>query len=143
MKALELAKLVLDREILHTNASHKAEQYVIEAYERTPDKRIIILEKNFPWERVLSSKLEPLYVIQPDLGKTGYWKIAAVRTEPRSFDHRHPFPVTWAGKRDAELADISGVSDAVFCHNKRFRAAARSREGAILLAQKALALNHH
>jgi uncharacterized UPF0160 family protein len=36
-------------------------------------------------------------------------------------------------------ATVNGVPDAVFCHNHRFVAAAKSKEGAIRLAQIAVA----
>ena len=48
-------------------------------------------------------------------------------------------PESWAGKDGEELQKITGVPDAIFCHNKRFMASAGSREGAIALAQKAIA----
>jgi uncharacterized UPF0160 family protein len=38
-----------------------------------------------------------------------------------------------------ELAQVTGVADAVFCHNKLFMAVAKSKEGAIKLAELALA----
>jgi len=47
-------------------------------------------------------------------------------------------PSAWAGLRDAELQKVSGVEDAVFCHRALFTAVARSKEGAIKLAQIAL-----
>ena len=38
-----------------------------------------------------------------------------------------------------KLAEASGVADAVFCHNGRFICGAKSREGAVRLAEAALA----
>jgi uncharacterized UPF0160 family protein len=55
-----------------------------------------------------------------------------------TFDLRKSFPESWAGKVDGELAKASGVPDAVFCHNKRFIAVAKSRDGALALVKKAL-----
>ena len=49
------------------------------------------------------------------------------------------FPKSWSGKRGEELAEITGVKDAVFCHNDIFFAVAKSKEGAIELAKKAIA----
>ncbi|MEK7088001.1 MAG: MYG1 family protein, partial [Patescibacteria group bacterium] len=40
--------------------------------------------------------------------------------------------------RDAKLAEVTGVPDAVFAHRNRFMAVARSKEGAIALAKLAL-----
>jgi uncharacterized UPF0160 family protein len=61
-----------------------------------------------------------------------------MRKEACSFENRKSLPAAWAGKRGKNLAEISGVSDAVFCHNALFMAVANSREGARKLAEFAL-----
>ena len=68
------------------------------------------------------------------------WKVYAVKDNPSSFINRKSLPEEWAGKRDAALAAVTGVSDAVFCHNKRFMAVAKSKEGALALAHQAISL---
>ena len=45
---------------------------------------------------------------------------------------------SWAGLRDADLAAVTGVPDAGFCHNGRFIAAAKSYEGIYAMALQAL-----
>ena len=62
----------------------------------------------------------------------------ALRLGPSAFATRIKFPESWAGKRDKDLAEVSGVSDSVFCHNGRFLAVAKSKEGALALAKLAL-----
>jgi uncharacterized UPF0160 family protein len=42
---------------------------------------------------------------------------------------------------EAELGDVSGVADAVFTHLRRFVGAAKTRAGAIAMAQKAIELS--
>jgi uncharacterized UPF0160 family protein len=49
-----------------------------------------------------------------------------------------PLPEAWAGLRGADLATASGVADAVFVHTRRFVAAARSRQGAMAMARRAI-----
>ena len=68
----------------------------------------------------------------------GKWKIEAVRSDVHSFKNRKDLPALWAGKRDGELAEASGVADAIFCHTKLFVAVAGSREGALKLAKLAV-----
>jgi uncharacterized UPF0160 family protein len=51
---------------------------------------------------------------------------------------RKNFPAAWAGLRDEELAKVSGVADAQFCHRALFTIAAKSKEGAIKMTQLAL-----
>ena len=41
--------------------------------------------------------------------------------------------------RDQALADVTGVADAVFCHNGVFIAGAKSKQGALQLAAMAVA----
>jgi uncharacterized UPF0160 family protein len=55
-----------------------------------------------------------------------------------TFDARADLPESWAGLRDADLAAVTGVPDAKFCHNGRFIAAAKSYEGAYAMARQAL-----
>ncbi|TSC68324.1 MAG: metal-dependent protein hydrolase [Parcubacteria group bacterium Gr01-1014_72] len=136
-RLVDLAGEILEREIIHAASRSEGERFVREAYERAEDKRSIVLTADYPWEEFLSSRLEPLFVVSPERG-TENWQVNAVRTAPNSFESRQLFPVTWAGKRDHELALASGVPDALFCHNKRFFAVARSREGALALVVAAL-----
>ena len=51
---------------------------------------------------------------------------------------RKPFPDSWAGLKDEELARVSGVSDAKFCHKECFIAVTETQEGAESLAMRAV-----
>ena len=137
LEMVGIPKTILTREIIH--ASHFSESYdmVLAAYERSEDKRIIEIEKNYPWETILNQFKEPLYVVRPNV-QDPHWKVGAVRDDVYSYKVRKPFPLSWAGKRDQALVEASGVPDAHFCHNGRFLVIARSREGALRLAQIAV-----
>lgn len=134
-EAVNLATQVLSREIKSTESSMRGEKMVREAYEAADDKRMVVLENNYPWEDLINRFPEPLYIVEPS---TDGWKVYAVKDNPASFVNRKDLPQTWAGKRNAEFTAVSGVPDAIFCHNKRFMAVAKSKEGAITLAQKAI-----
>lgn len=134
-EAVNCALQILEREIKTTESFVKGDMLVRKAYEAAKDKRIVVLEKNYLWEKVLNQFSEPLFVVEPT---TEGWKVYAVKDNPALFVNRKDLPLAWAGKRDAELAGVSGVPDAVFCHNKRFMAVTKSKEGAIALAQEAL-----
>lgn len=136
-KALPYAITMLRREINKENSSVEGKKHVEESYEKAADKRIVELNGNYPWRSALSAHPEPLYVVkeEPD---NGYWTARAVPVEKEGFAVRKPFPAAWAGLRDADLAKVSGVPDAIFCHNKLFLAVAKSREGALALAKLAL-----
>lgn len=114
-------------------------RFVDAIYEKTEDKRIIVLDKPYPWHDVLAAHPEPLYVVKPKSVGT-HWEVECVRDNPYGFENRKPLPEAWAGhlEGDGVLAEITGVSDVVFCHNRRYVAVTRSKEGALRLAQLAV-----
>ncbi|OGI67257.1 hypothetical protein A3A05_02655 [Candidatus Nomurabacteria bacterium RIFCSPLOWO2_01_FULL_41_12] len=137
LKSVEIAKGILSREIIQTQDSLLAEELVISVYQNTLDKRIIVLDKNYPCQYTLNNFPEPLFVIYPR--KTNnYWGAKAVRQDPKTFNNRKDFPQSWGGVREEELQKLSGVEDAVFCHKGLFMAVAKSKEGAVKLAQIAV-----
>jgi uncharacterized UPF0160 family protein len=77
-----------------------------------------------------------LYTVYPDA--KGVWIVKQVPLKPHSFTGRKPLPEAWAGLRDADLAAVTGVPDATFCHNGRFIAGAKTKEGAVKLARLAV-----
>ncbi|MBI2096365.1 MAG: MYG1 family protein [Candidatus Taylorbacteria bacterium] len=140
LEVLILAQRIIEREI--TRAMHRleAEGQVVGAYGESIDKRLIVLDEEYPFQEVLTRYPEPIFVVHPDkINDT--WNVRAVRERPREYGNRKDFPKEWAGMREMELARVSGVNDAIFCHNKLFLAAAKSKEGAIKLAKLALAAN--
>jgi uncharacterized UPF0160 family protein len=135
MELVDFAKKFLIRKIKKTQDVLEAENIVEKFYTEASDKRLIVLDDSYPWEDVLMKYPEPLFVVGP---KTGKWRVFTIRKERKSFENRKSLPEAWAGLVDEEMAKVSGVPDATFCHNGRFLAVANSKEGAIALAQKAL-----
>jgi len=137
LKSVEIAKKVLSREIIQARDSVIAEEEVLLIYKNTEDKRIIVLNKNYPYEDILNKFLEPTFVVYPRSSDT-FWGVKSVKDDPKIFKNRKDFPENWTGLSEEELQKITGVSDAIFCHKGLFMAVAKSKEGAIALAQKAL-----
>jgi len=137
LEVVDIARLVLHREIRMASDAIEGRRKVEEAYAATSDKRIIVLLDRYPWEEVLGNYPEPLYVVSPRRGNSG-WSVNAVRDDFRSFTNRKDLPASWAAKSDEELVAITGVPDAIFCHAKQWMVSARSKEGAIALARLAL-----
>lgn len=137
-EAVAVAEKILTREIVRTRTEEEGKKHAEEAYVHAEDKRIIILDDHYLWYEALGTKPEPLFVVKPDRGNMGKWKIEAVRSDVHSFKNRKDLPKAWAGKSGKELADISGVADALFCHNKLFVAVAGSKDGALELARRAV-----
>jgi len=100
--------------------------------------KIIVLDKNYPWEYIINNFPEPLFVIHFQEVNNS-WQVEAVKENPKTFVNRKNFPKSWAGLRDQDLQNVSGVSDAIFCHRGLFLAVAETKEGAIELAKIALA----
>lgn len=134
-KLIPFVREILNREIIKMRDSIEAEEIVHNAYKNAKDKRVIIFEDNYPWFETINEYNEPLYVISR---KGNMWRAEAVRKEKFNFESRKPFPEAWAGKRDKEMAETTGVPDAIFCHNGRFLVVAKSKEAVLSLVQIAL-----
>lgn len=135
-EAVALAAGVLDRQIALAAARESARALVVEAIGRAEDPRVIELDRRMPWfEPVVREAPEALYVVFP---KRDGWGLQAVPRELGSFANRRDLPEAWAGLTGGDLAAVTGVADAVFCHPKRFVAAAESRDGVLGLVALAL-----
>ncbi|PIQ68086.1 MAG: metal-dependent hydrolase [Candidatus Taylorbacteria bacterium CG11_big_fil_rev_8_21_14_0_20_46_11] len=133
--AVAFASHIIEREIIRAEAFVAGERAVRSAYEKASDKSLVILDEDYSWKSILAKLPEPLYVIHP---QNGTWRLCSVRDNPHQFENRKDLPEAWAGLRDEALASVTGVFDAVFCHRNRFMAVARTREGVLALAKKAL-----
>ena len=101
--------------------------------------RVLFLKNAaLPWTAVVRKEMpKVLFVISYSLAEQRHM-IHTVPVSAESFDARADLPAAWAGLRDADLAAVTGVPDAGFCHNGRFIAAAKSYEGILEMARQAL-----
>ena len=137
----EVEKLLL-REIEVMKSFIEGKNIILENYKNTEDKRIIIVDINFPrylYQDTLSALPEPLYIVMPS-GHSSMWKVEAVSKSPSTIESRKLFPEAWRGflENDPKLKEIIGISDVTFCHRSGFLAITLSKESAIKLAEKAL-----
>lgn len=137
MQLVDLAEKVITREIRIARDGIEANTKVEAAYAASADKRLIVLDSWYPYQETLSAHPEPLYVVAPRAADSN-WKVETVRVGAFGFENRKSLPAEWAGLRDADLAQVTGVADAIFCHNGRFLAVAKSKEGALELARRAV-----
>lgn len=135
-EAFKVAKNLLEHEIVKRKNLLRAKEIVEEVYKNSSDKRVIVFEKYYPTNGVLAKHKEPLFVVAPK--EDGTWFVTGIKDDENSFIWRKYFPKTWAGKRDNDLENASGISGAVFCHRGRFIAVNKTKEGAIEMAKKAL-----
>jgi uncharacterized UPF0160 family protein len=136
LEFVSYAKTLLNREIVKAQDLIEGEQKVSEIYTNTEDKRLIVMDSYLPWKKELSRHPEPLFLVSK--GNDGNWNLSCVRDDLSAFTNRKNLPASWAGLRDEKLAQVTGVSDAVFCHTKRFLCVAKSKEGALKLGKMAL-----
>jgi uncharacterized UPF0160 family protein len=136
-EAVEFASRVLSRFIASAKGGISAKEIVAKAIDNAEDPRVIVLEKYTPWKRTVQAlSEEALYMIYPS--QTGQWRIQAVPVELGSFENRKSLPKQWAGLSDNELKEVTGIEDAMFCHNGLFIAGAESFESTMKMATIAL-----
>ncbi len=137
-QAVAMADGVLRRRVEGLRSRFAAEALVIAAQAASRDPRILELERGMPWKNaVFAHDLPVAYAIYP--ASNGNWMVDSMPPEAGSFEQRIPLPQAWAGLPETELAAVSGVADAVFVHLRRFVGAAKTRAGAVAMAQKAIA----
>jgi len=136
-EAVEFASRVLTRFIASASGGISAKEIVAKAIENAEDPRVIVLEKYTPWKRTVHAlSTEALYMVYPSA--SGQWRIQTVPVEPGSFEDRKPLPKQWAGLSDQALKDVTGLDDAMFCHNGLFIAGSESFESTMKMAAMAL-----
>ena len=139
LEATALAETVLRHRVDAARARRAAETIVLAAHAQGDDPRILVLDRGMPWKNVVFSHALPvLFAVSP--ASNGNWMVDAMPPEPGSFAQRLPLPEAWAGLQAADLAAQTGVADAVFVHLRRFVGAARSLQGAVEMARKAVAI---
>lgn len=137
-EAVDFAARILARFIAAADGGISAKTIVAQAIEHAEDPRVIVLEKYTPWKRTVHAlSAEALYMIYPS--QTGQWRIQTVPVEPGSFEDRKPLPQAWAGLSGKALQDVTGIDDAMFCHNGLFIAGAESFDNTMKMAAIALA----
>lgn len=139
LKCIDIAKMILSREIIQAEHFILAEEKIKEDYENSKDKRIIILNKDYSYENILNKFTEPIFVVYPRTDNIS-WGVKAIREDPKNFKNKKNLPKDWGGLMNEELQNITGVEDAIFCHKALFMAVAKSKEGAIKLANLALSV---
>ena len=122
LKAVDLAKTIIEEEIYYVNgkviASHRINEIIEES---DPNSKYLILDEFLPYEEAILNNPNTgnlLFVAFPS-NRGGY----AIKTLPKSLDDktaRMPFPEEWAGLQDKELESVSKIPGLRFCHTARF-----------------------
>lgn len=138
MTLVDFFENILTLEIKRAKDRLELMDIIEESYQKSEHKQIIEIPHHVgvgPMVQGLHKYPEVLYVVARS---NDNWKVMAMRKNPCAFENRKSLPSEWAGKRGQELQNITGVSDAVFCHNALWLVVAESRLGAWQLAELAL-----
>ncbi|MBA6352411.1 MYG1 family protein [Colwellia sp. BRX9-1] len=136
-EAVEFATRILTRFIASANGGISAKEIVAKAIDNAEDPRVIVLDKYTPWKRTVHAlSAQALYMVYPS--GSGPWRIQTVPVEPGSFEDRKSLPQAWAGLSDDALKAVTGIDDAMFCHNGLFIAGAETFESTMKMAAIAL-----
>ena len=136
-EAVDFASRVLTRFIASASGGISAKTIVAKAIDEAQDPRVIVLDKYTPWKRTVHALSEQaLYMIYPS--QSGQWRIQTVPVEPGSFEDKKSLPKEWAGLSNQALQQVTGIDDAMFCHNGLFIAGAGSFASTMKMASIAL-----
>lgn len=135
--ALCFAESVLDREIKKANSILEGDDIVRESLSKVKhNEEFVILPKSGLPKALILQNEDIKFYIHP--AGDNNWVSVAVPVEEKSFVRRKYFPKSWAGLRNEELEEVSGVRDAVFCHKEIFIVAGKTKESVVALTKKAL-----
>lgn len=127
----------------HDIAQVEAKPYLQKNCETVNDDGILeIPAQTMPWVEYITNyndnhNYKIKFVIFPY--PRGGW---AAQSIPPSINEKFKqlvsFPKEWAGRNEYDLPKISGISDAIFCHNGRFFARARTKRSIIDMCKIAM-----
>lgn len=138
LKAVDVAEKIFEEEIININGRVKAKKIVEGKIPEAIQKHYLELDGFMPYEEAIynNDPDQQIYFVVYPSNRGGY---AAKTIYKSSDDHiaRIPFPEEWAGL-GKELASVTGVKGATFCHLGRFIISATTKEAIILLVEQAI-----
>lgn len=143
IEVVKFADIIFEKVLKSITSKLKAKAIIEESIKKSKNN-IMFLDKFAPWKEFLlisnnDKAKDILFVIFPS--NRGGYNICSVPKELKSFENRKKFPKNWAGLKDSELQELTGVEGAIFCHNARFIAGAKTKQDAYKLAS--LAINNN
>ncbi len=136
-EAVDFAAHILKRFIASAEGDISAKEIVEKAVTNAKDPRVIVLDKYIPWKETVHALSEDaLFMIYPAMSDK--WIIHTVPAVLGSFEDRKELPKQWAGLSDGALQEVTGIDDAMFCHNGLFIAGAGSFESIMKMASIAV-----
>ena len=125
-EAVELAIIILKKLINNELSTLKANKLVMKAYNNSEDKRIIVLDKHYPYKDILVDT-EAVYVIYPS--KRGGYAAQGVPIDTNTITLKKDFPKSWVENKPDYIK---------FIHNSLFIITTNTLDEAIKACKKAL-----
>ncbi|MFH1585603.1 MAG: MYG1 family protein [archaeon] len=135
MKVVDLAVNIIKNEINMISEIVKARTILKNKIEKS-NEEYLVLDKYIPWKKYVIENTDLKYVVHP--GHDKKWVVVAVPIKNGDYRCRKDFPREWAGLVGEDLAKVTGVKDAYFCHKSRFIVSTKTKEGAIKIVKLAL-----
>jgi uncharacterized UPF0160 family protein len=137
-RAMEFMRDVLVNQVRYRVGAMLAADQVRQGA-RLEDGRVLFLKNGaLPWTTLVRNEMPKVLFVLSFSALEQRYMLHTVPAAADSFAARKDLPAAWAGLQGAELAEVTGVPDAGFCHNGRFIAAAASFDGALQMARLAL-----
>ncbi|HYD82078.1 MAG TPA: MYG1 family protein [Paucimonas sp.] len=137
-RAMEFMRDILVNQVKYRVGAMLAAEQVRQG-ERFEEGRVLFLKNGaLPWTALVRNEMPKVLFVVSYSALEQRHMLHTVPAAAEGFEARKDLPAAWAGLQGAELAAVTGVADAGFCHNGRFIAAAKSFEGAMRMARLAL-----
>lgn len=138
IKAVDLAKTILEELLMNVEGKVKAKKIVLEKILKEK-KDYLELEEFLPYEETILKEdagKHLLFVMYPS--NRGGYGIKTIKKSLEDKTDRLSFPESWAGLEKEELEKVSGIKDIEFCHTGRFLVTCKTKEAAYQVLDKVL-----
>ena len=136
IKAVDLAKQILEELLTNVSGKVKAKKIVLEKIKKEK-KDYLELDEFLPYEETILKEEAGehlLFVMYPS--NRGGYGIKTIKKSLEDKTDRLPFPESWAGLEKEELEKVSGIKDIEFCHIGRFLVTCKTKEAAYQVLDK-------
>lgn len=128
LRAADFAEQILERKFSCIKSNIRADE-AVKPYLAQASDGILVMDQYLPWKKAVEKEEGIAFVVFPS-NRGGYCAMSV--KDPVLKETKCPFPAEWYGKRDKELAEISGIASLRFCHKTGFMLTADEKEDAIL-----------
>lgn len=138
IKAVELAKTILEELISNVSGKLKAKKIILDKI-KNETKDYLELEEFLPYEETILKEEAGnhlLFVMYPS--NRGGYGIKTIKKSLEDKTDRLRFPESWAGLEKEELEKVSGIKNIEFCHSGRFLVTCKTKEAAYQVLDKVL-----